>query len=191
MNPSTSETTQLLLKWAQGDSEALDALTPRVYKELRRLAGRFVKGERDGRTLEATALVHEVYLRLVDVKNVNWEGRAHFFSICAQLMRRILVDSARMRAARKRGGGLKKIDLEGVACLDGSKDRQLIALNDALDQLNKVDPRKAKLVELRYFGGLTVAETAVVMNLSEETLTRDWRMAKAWLLSELRLDSLQ
>lgn len=148
-----------------------------------------MKGERAGRTLEATALVHEVYIRPVDVKNINWEGRPHFFSICVQLMRRIRVDSARMRAVRKRGGGQKK-DLDGVACFDGSKDRQLVALNDALDHLSKVDPRKAKLVELRYFSGLTVAETAVV-NLSGATITCDWRMAKAWLLSELRVDSLQ
>ena len=186
MNPDSSDTTQLLLKWAQGDADALDALTPRVYQELRRIAGQFVKGEREGRTLQATALVHEVYLRLVDVRNVNWEGRAHFFAICAQLMRRILVDAARNRSAMKRGGGFEKLDLDDVAGLGETKDRELIALNDALEHLTGVDPRKAKLVELRYFGGLTVAETAAVMKLSEETITRDWRMAKAWLLTELR-----
>jgi RNA polymerase sigma factor (TIGR02999 family) len=185
LKTQVTETTQLLLAWAQGDPHALEALTPRVYRELRRMAGNFMKDEREGHTLQATALVHEVYIRLIDVRNVDWKSKAHFFAISAQLMRRILVDAARKRAASKHGGRLNRVELEEVADLGGSQDRELIALNDALDQLTGVDPRKARVVELRYFGGLSVEETAVVLNVSEETITRDWRVAKAWLLSEL------
>jgi RNA polymerase sigma-70 factor, ECF subfamily len=161
VNSEGPETTQLLQAWAKGDQHALEALTPRVYRELRRVAGHFMQGEREGRTLQATALVHEVYLRLIDVKNVDLEGRAHFFAICAQLMRRILLDAARRRTTSKRGGNLDRVDLQDALDLSPKKDRQLIALNDALDHLTLVDPRKAKVVELRYFGGLSVEETAV------------------------------
>jgi RNA polymerase sigma factor (TIGR02999 family) len=185
VDPQTTETTELLLAWANGDKRALDALTTRVYQELRRMAGHFMQGERAGRTLQATGLVHEVYARLIDVKNVKLEGRAHFFAICAQQMRRILLDAARKRATSKRGGAVGRINLNYALDVSEKKDRQLIALNDALDRLNQVDPRKAKVVELRYFGGLSIEETATVLSLSKETITRDWRMARSWLLLEL------
>jgi RNA polymerase sigma factor (TIGR02999 family) len=185
LNPQVSETTQLLLAWANGDQHALDALAPRVYRELRRAAANFMKGEREGHTLQATALVHEVYLRLIDVQNVQWEGKAHFFAICAQIMRRILVDAARKRSASKHGGGLGRVDLDEAYVLTGRKDMQLIALNDALDELKESDPRKVKIVELRYFGGLSVVETAAVLKVSVETVTRDWRLARGWLLAEI------
>ena len=185
MDSQTSDTTQLLLAWADGDARALSVLTPRVYRELRRMAGAFMKSEREGQTLQATALVHEVYLRLIDVQNVPWQGKAHFFAICARIMRRILVDAARKRATARHGGGLGRIELTEIPDFSGHKDRELIALNDALDELKIFDPRKAKIVELRYFGGLSVVETAAVLNISEGTVTRDWRMARGWLLAEV------
>ena len=188
MDSQVSETTQLLLAWADGDAAALDALAPRVYQELRRMALQFMRREREKHTLQATALVHEVYLKLIDVQNVDWEGKAHFFAICAQMMRRILVDAARKRAASRHGGGLGRINLDDVPHLNLSKgnDKRLIALNDALDELSDADPRKAKIVELRYFGGLSVEETAVVLKVSVETVTRDWRLARGWLLLQIR-----
>jgi len=149
------------------------------------MAANFMKGERQGHTLQATALVHEVYVRLIDVQKVRWEGRAHFFAICAQIMRRILVDAARKRAASKHGGGIGRINLDEVPYLSDEKDVQLIALDDALDELKESDPRKAKVVELRYFGGLSVEETATVLKVSVETITRDWRLARGWLLAEM------
>jgi RNA polymerase sigma factor (TIGR02999 family) len=180
----TSDTTQLLLAWAGGDAAALDVLAPRIYPELHRLAVDFMKREREEPVLQATALVHEVYLKLVDVQNVTLEGKAHFFAICAQMMRHILVDAARKRAASRHGGGLGRIHLDDVAHLNLSQqhDKQLIALNDALDELAKSDPRKAKIVELRYFGGLSVPDTAALLKVSVETVTRDWRLARGWLL---------
>jgi RNA polymerase sigma factor (TIGR02999 family) len=183
-----ADTTQLLLAWAGGDSAALDALAPRIYQELHRLAVDFMRREREEPILQATALVHEVYLRLIDVQSVALNGKAHFFAICAQMMRRILVDSARKRAASRHGGGLALIDLDDVAHLNLSQenDRQLIALNDALDELAQGDPRKARVVELRYFGGLNVRDTAAVLKVSEETVTRDWRLARGWLLHQIR-----
>ncbi len=180
-----SDTTQLLLAWADGDTRALDALTPRVYRELRRLAASFMKGEREGQTLQATALVHEVYLRLIDVQNVPRHGKAHFFAMCAQIMRRILVDAARKRATGKHGGAFGRIELSEVPDLSVRKDRDLLVLNDALDELKESDPRKAKIVELRYFGGLSVEETAAVLDISEGTVSRDWRLARGWLLVEI------
>ena len=155
----TADTTQLLLAWAGGDAAALDALAPRIYQELHRLAVNFMKREREEPMLQATALVHEVYLKLIDAQNVALEGKAHFFAICAQMMRRILVDAARKRAASRHGGGLGRIQLDDVAHLklNQENDTQLIALNDALDELSQGDPRKARVVELRYFGGLNVA----------------------------------
>ena len=144
-----------------------------------------MKGERQGHTLQATALVHEVYMRLIDVQNVHWNGRAHFFAICAQMMRRILVDAARKRVSSKHGGGVGRIELDEAFGLAAEKDTQLIALNDALDELKKSDARKAKVVELRYFGGLSVEETAAILSVSVETVTRDWRLARGWLLSQI------
>ena len=185
MESQTSETTQLLLAWANGDEHALRNLTPRVYRELRRMAAAFMKGEREGQTLQPTALVHEVYVRLIDVQNVPLNGKAHFFAMCAQMMRRILVDAARKRATVKHGGGLGHIELSEIADFSVRKDRDLLALNDALDQLKESDPRKAKIVELRYFGGLSVEETAAALDVSEGTVTRDWRLARGWLLSEI------
>jgi RNA polymerase sigma factor (TIGR02999 family) len=187
VDSQVSETTQLLLAWADGDSAALDALAPRVYQELRRMARNFMQREHEKHTLQATALVHEVYLKLIDAQNVDWEGKAHFFAICAQMMRRILVDAARKRAASRHGGGLGRIDLDDIPNLDLNKrnDKRLIALSDALDELSDADPRKAKVVELRYFGGLSVEETAAVLKVSVETVTRDWRLARGWLLVQI------
>ncbi len=180
-----SETTQLLLDWAAGDAAALDALTPHIYRELRRIAASLVRRERERETLQPTALVHEAYLKLVDVRKVDWTGKAHFFAVCAQIMRRILVDAARKRSATKHGGGLKRINVDEVLYLSHHKDSRLIALDDALNQLQEVDLRRARIVELRYFGGLSVEETAAVLKVSVETVTRDWRLARGWLLAEV------
>jgi len=182
-----ADTTQLLLAWAGGDAAALDLLAPRIYRELHRLAVDFMKRERQEPVLQATALVHEVYLKLIEVQSVALEGKAHFFAICAQMMRRILVDAARKRASSKHGGELGRIHLDDVAHLDLSRenDTRLIALNDALDELAQGDPRKARVVELRYFGGLNVQDTAAVLKVSAETVTRDWRLARGWLLAQI------
>jgi RNA polymerase sigma factor (TIGR02999 family) len=188
VDSQVSETTQLLLAWAAGDPVALDALAPRIYQELHRLAVNFMLREREEPILQATALVHEVYLKLIDVQNVALDGKAHFFAICAQMMRRILVDAARKRASSRHGGGLGRIHLDDVALLNLSQpnDKQLIALNDALVALAQGDPRKARVVELRYFGGLSVEDTATVLRVSVETVTRDWRLARGWLLLQIR-----
>jgi RNA polymerase sigma factor (TIGR02999 family) len=181
----TSQTTQLLRAWAQGDRDALERLTPRVYRELRRIAGHIMQNERRGHTLQATALVHEAYLRLIDAASVDWQDRAHFFAVSAQIMRRILLDAARKRQAAKRGGKLAKVNLEEVPNLSSGRGRELIALDDALNSLAKVDPRKAQVIELRFFGGLTVEETAAVLKVSPDTVMRDWQLARAWLLVEV------
>jgi RNA polymerase sigma factor (TIGR02999 family) len=180
-----SETTLLLRAWAEGDAAALDRLTPRVYAELRRIAGHCMQNERPGRTLQTTALVHEAYLRLIDVANVNWEHRAHFFAVSAQIMRRILVDGARARGAAKRGGHSPRVDLDEIADVLSGRSNELIALDEALDRLAELDPRKARVIELRFFGGLSVEETAAVLKTSADTVMRDWRLARAWLLVEL------
>lgn len=184
----TSETTQLLLAWAGGDATALDALAPRVYHELHRLAVGFMRRERAEPVMQATALVHEVYMKLIDTRNMTLEGKAHFYAICAQIMRRILVDAARKRAAARHGGGLVRVELDDVLHLDLNKgnDRRLIALSDALDELAQGDPRKAKVVELRYFAGLSLEDTAAVLKVSVETVTRDWRLARGWLLVQIK-----
>lgn len=184
-NSQSSETTRILRAWANGDAGALDRLTPRVYRELRRMAGNLMKNEAAGRSMQATALVHEAYLKLVEVENVDWRQRAHFFAIAAQVMRRILLDRARKRATAKRGGDALRVNLDEVPDLAGERGSQLIALDDALCRLSEVDPRKGKVVELRFFGGLTVEETAEVLKVSPETVMRDWRLARAWLLTEL------
>jgi RNA polymerase sigma-70 factor, ECF subfamily len=149
------------------------------------MAGHLMQNEREGVSLQATALVHELYLRLIDVQNVQGEDRAHFFALCAQLMRHILVDAARARTAKKRGGDQRRIDLEALPEPGSQPDKHLIALNDELDRLMTFDPRKARVVELRYFGGLSVAEIAAVLHVSAETVTRDWRIARAWLMKNL------
>ena len=183
--PHPSETTRLLRAWAGGDRGALDQLTPRVYRELRRVAGKFMQNENPHRTLQATALVHEAYLKLIEVDNVGWQHRAHFFAVAAQMMRRILLDQARRRGAAKRGGAAKCVNLDEIPDLNSARGAQLTALDDALNRLAEVDPRKARVVELRFFGGLSVEETAAVLSVSQGTVLRDWRLARAWLLAEL------
>jgi RNA polymerase sigma factor (TIGR02999 family) len=187
--PKSSETTQLLLDWAEGDEAALQALTPHIYRELRGMAGAFLRREREGHTLQPTALVHEVYLKLVDVRKAGWKGKAHFYGACAQMMRRILVDAARRRSTAKHGGGMKRIDLDDIPQVLNPKDRRLMALDKALTQLAETDDRKARVVELRYFGGLSVGETAAVLKISEETVSRDWRMARGWLMTEVEKEA--
>jgi RNA polymerase sigma-70 factor, ECF subfamily len=187
--PKLSETTRLLRDWAKGDQAALDRLTPRVYRELRRLAGSLMKHESPGHTIQATGLVHEAYLKLIDVHNVDWQHRAHFFAVAAQVMRRILLEAARKRGAAKRGGHSPRVNLEEIPDIGFRRGSELIALDDALKALAKIDPRKARVIELRFFGGLSVEETAEVLRLSADTVLRDWRLARAWLLSELGSDS--
>lgn len=181
-----SETTQLLRAWAGGDSKALDALAPRVYKELRRIAGALMRNERAGRTIQTTALVHEAYLKLVDVNNVDWQHRAHFYAVAAQAMRRILLDRARRRTAARRGGGAAAIRLDEVGEIGVSQAREVIRLDDALSELARIDPRKARVVELRFYAGLSAAETAEVLQVSADTVLRDWKLARAWLHAELK-----
>jgi RNA polymerase sigma factor (TIGR02999 family) len=180
-----SETTQLLRAWAGGDRGALEELTPRVYDELRRIAGHFMRDERPGRTIQTTALVHEAYLKLIDVTNVDWQCRAHFFAISAQIMRHILLDQARRRVAAKRGGAAPPLNLDEVPDIGSGQARELIALEDALDALAKMDPRKSRVIELRFFAGLSVEETAEVLKVSSDTVKRDWRLGRAWLMAEL------
>lgn len=185
MDESRTETTQLLRAWAGGDQGALSALVPRVYRELRRLAGHCLKDERPGQTLQVTDLVHEAYLHLADASSLDWHDRTHFFAVSATLMRRILVDRARRRTAAKRGGRAVGIDIEHALDLSTKPSAELIALDDSLKALADFDPRKARIVELRFFGGLEVKETAAVLGVSPETVMRDWKLAKVWLLKEL------
>ena len=189
MAQSVPEVTQLLKAWSQGDKQALEQLTPLVYEELRRLARRYMAREHPGQTLQATALVHEAYLRLIEQRLVSWQNRAHFFAISAQLMRRILVDRARARHYEKRGGGAGCISLDETAIITAEKDAELVALDDALRSLEVQDARKSRVVELRFFGGLSVEETAEVLQVSVDTVMRDWKMAKVWLLRELSKSS--
>jgi len=182
---SPAEITRLLRAWGDGDPAALDRLTPVVYAELRRMARRYMRREREGHTLQTTALVNEAYLRLVDVGNVDWRDRAHFFAVSAQMMRRILVDAARARASSKRGGDVVRAELDEIPDLMSTADRQIIAVDEALAAFAELDARKAKVVELRYFGGLSVDETAEVLKVSPQTVLRDWKLAKAWLMREL------
>ena len=177
--------TRLLLAWREGDAQAFDQLVPIVHAELRRLARRYINAERRGHTLETGALVNEAYLRLVDANRIPWQNRAHFFGISARLMRRILVDYARARRGEKRGGDRKPAPLEDAMSCSIRLDDDLVAVNEALGRLTEVDERKAHIVELRFFGGLTEMEVAEVLNLSEETVRRDWRLARAWLRREL------
>ncbi|MBZ5544595.1 MAG: sigma-70 family RNA polymerase sigma factor [Acidobacteriia bacterium] len=184
--PSAQEITLMLRAWGEGDQEALEKLTPLVYKELRRLAHRYMARERPGHTLQTTALVHEVYLRLVDERGVSWQNRAHFFAICARTMRRILIDFARARQYQKRGGEAAHVSLDNALGIARQPVVDLVALDDALNHLASLDPRKSQVVELRFFGGLSVEETAEVLKISPETVMRDWKMAKAWLARELQ-----
>ncbi len=183
--PSTHEITELLLAWRNGDQTALDKLTPLVYQELHRLAQVYMRGERADPTLQTTALVNEAYLRLVDAKEMHWQNRAHFFAVSAQLMRHILVDFARSRGNLKRGGEVQQVSLDEALVISAERDPDLIALDEALQALAQIDPRKHRVVELRFFGGLSVEETAEVLKVSPDTVLRDWRLAKMWLLREL------
>jgi len=182
---SSAQVTQLLLAWRQGDDAALERLVPVVYQELRRIARHYMAGQRPSHTLQPTALINEVYLRLVDCQLVNWQNRAHFIAVCANLMRRVLVDYARSKQYQKRGGGAVQVSLDEGLLPAAEPGRELIALDDALNALAEVDARKSKVVELRFFGGLTTQETAEVLNVSQDTVVRDWRFAKAWLQNEM------
>ncbi|NBC15797.1 MAG: sigma-70 family RNA polymerase sigma factor [Bacteroidetes bacterium] len=182
---ASHKVTQLLLEWSDGDAEALDDLMPLVYDELRRLARRHLRGERSGHTLNATALVHEAYFNLVDQERVVWQNRAHFFGIASQAMRRILLMHARRRNAQKRGGGQPDLPLDDVIVVAEAHVQDLLALDAALERLAAMDARMARVVECRYFGGLTIAETAAVLDVSPATVKRDWRTARAWLHREL------
>jgi RNA polymerase sigma factor (TIGR02999 family) len=181
---SQDDVTAILRAWSEGDRQALDRLTPIIYDELRRLARRYVRQERPGHSLQATALVNEAYMRLVDYKRMQWQDRAHFFAVSAQLMRRILVDHAR-RHNLKRGATVTHVSLDDAASVPGEAPTDLLALDDAMTALAQLDPRKARVVEMRFFGGLSVEETAAVLSVSEVTVMRDWSSAKAWLYREL------
>ena len=187
--PARHEITALLEAWGGGDKSALDRLMPLVYDELRHLAHRYMSHERPGHTLQTTALVNEAYLRLVNWKEVRWENRAHFFAASAQMMRRILVDFARERQYLKRGAGAIQVSLGEATALTECKSSDLVALDEALTALFEVDQRKGQVVEMRFFGGLSVKEAAAVLKVSEETVMRDWRLAKVWLLRELGRES--
>jgi RNA polymerase sigma-70 factor (ECF subfamily) len=180
--------TQLLVAWGDGDQAALDRLVPLVYAELRRLARGYMRGERQGHTLQTTALVNEAYLRLVEQRSVRWQNRAHFLAICAQLMRRILVDYARRRQYRKRGGGALQVTLAEAESLSDERAPDLVALDEALRGLAEIDPRRARVVELKFFGGLNIEETAEALKVSTGTVERDWTIAKAWLHKTLTGD---
>jgi RNA polymerase sigma-70 factor, ECF subfamily len=182
---STHEITRLLQAWGAGDDHALERLTPLVYAELHRLAHRYMAAEQSGQLLQTTALVHEVYLRLVDVENVDWQSRAHFYGLCARLMRRILIDFARSRNYQKRGGRIPHIELEEAATVSAAVGSEVLAIDKALEELASLDARKSEVVELRFFGGLTVEETAAALRVSPKTVMREWKMAKAWLLRQL------
>jgi RNA polymerase sigma factor (TIGR02999 family) len=177
--------TDMLLAWSQGDEASLQKLLPLVYEDLRRMARRYMNGERSGHTLQTTALVHEAYERLVDTPRVHWRDRAHFLAVCAQLMRRVLVDYSRSRSYLKRGGGAPVAVLDEALQLPAGRFRDLAAIDDALNDLEKFDRRKSQVVELKFFGGLTVEETAIFLKVSPETVMRDWKAAKAWMLRYL------
>lgn len=187
--PRPAEVTALLRAWARGDETALEHLMPLVYDELRRLARRHLRRERTGQTLQATALVNEAYLRLVDVAGIEWQDRTHFFSVSSRIMRRVLIDAARSRAAQKRAGGVERVpdsELDRVQTRGWDRAVELCALDDALEALARLDSRRAHVIELRFFGGLSVEQTADVLNVSAQTVMRDWKLARAWLMRELR-----
>jgi RNA polymerase sigma factor (TIGR02999 family) len=186
---SQQEVTGLLLAWNGGDPTALERLIPLVYDELRRLARHYMDREAPGHDLRTTALVHETYLRLVDASRVRWQNRAHFLALSARLMRRVLVEFARARQAQKRGGGLCRVDLEEALTVSDEQHPDLVALDEALSALASFDERKSQVVELRFFGGLTVEETAEALKVSSDTVMRDWKVARTWLLRELRREA--
>ena len=191
--PPPEEVSQLLMDWGDGDQAALDKLIPVVYQEMRRLAHHYMRRERAGHTLQTTALVNEAYMRLADYKRMRWQSRAHFFAVAAQVMRRILVEHARGRNYAKRGGGAQKVQLDEAAYVSAGRSAQVIAVDDALKELEAWDARKGRIVELRFFGGLSIDETAEVLKISPTTVQREWKSAKAWLLRALsegdRLDA--
>jgi RNA polymerase sigma factor (TIGR02999 family) len=181
MDPSPQQVTQLLVAWGSGDQGARDELMPLVYEELRRLAHQYIRRERPGHTLQTSALLNEAYLRLVDQKNIHWQDRAHFFGIAARLMRQVLVDYARKRGYAKRGGDAHRVPLDEAMIVSGERAADVVALDDALKSLAEIDPRQSQIVELRFFGGLSIEETAEVLAVSPGTVMRDWTLAKAWL----------
>lgn len=189
VNEKADQITERLIAWNSGDTAALDEVISAVYKELRRMADRYLRLERPDHTLQPTALVHEAYLRLVDQTQVNWQNRAHFFGVAAQMMRRILVDHARTKQRAKRGGPAKRLALDEVADLSQGRPVDLVALDEALEGLTEIDPRKSRVVELRFFGGLSVEETSEVLNVSPQTVMRDWKLAKAWLYQEIKSET--
>ncbi|MCA1617141.1 MAG: sigma-70 family RNA polymerase sigma factor [Acidobacteria bacterium] len=191
MTPSSQNVTALLHEWGRGDRGALDRLMPVIYEELRHQAARYLRQERPGHTLQTTALIHEAYLRLVDQKNVQWQNRAHFFAIAAQLMRRILVDHARQRQAAKRGGAALRLTLDEAMALSEEPDVNLVVLDEALNRLAVIDPQQSRVVELRFFSGLSVEETAEALRISPRTVKRDWNVAKAWLRREITTGEAQ
>jgi len=184
MSDSDHDVTVLLREWSEGSQQALTDLLPIIYDELRRVAHQYLHREHTDQTLQTTALVHEAYLKLIDQRSVNWQNRAHFFAIAAQAMRRILIDNARRRTAGKRGKG-EKISLEDVATVSTQKPQSLLALDEALRELEKIDPQQSRIIELRYFGGLTIEEAATAMDISPATVKREWAMARAWLYKAL------
>jgi RNA polymerase sigma factor (TIGR02999 family) len=185
MTASPQEVTQMLVDWRNGDKQALDRLMPLVYGELRRIASRYMRRERESHTLQTTALVNEAYLRMVGKNNVDWQNRAHFFAVAAQVMRHLLIDHARARERVRRGADPQQISLDNEALVSEQKGEALLALDEALTKLAKIDERKVKIVELRYFGGLSAEETAEALGVSEITVKREWLKAKAWLYREL------
>ena len=187
---SGHEITELLQAWRQGDEKALEKLTPQVYRELHRAARGCMARERGSHTLQTTALINELYLRLSDLKLIDWQNRAHFFALCARQMRRILTDQARARQSHKRGGGAQPVSLDVAPVVAPEASADLVAVDDALNRLAKEDERKSHVVEMRFFGGLSVSETAEVLKVSPETVMRDWKLAKAWLLRELSGEGL-
>ena len=186
MTAPPMQVTGLLRQWRDGDESALDQLMPLIHDALHRLAHQHVNRERRGHTLQTTALVNEAYLRLVEQRGVDWESRAHFFAASARVMRHVLVDYARQRASGKRGGQLKRITLDGDVAVSAERAAEIVALDDAMEALDKVNPRGCKVVELRYFGGMNTKDAAAVLEISETTVERDWRLAKAWLYRELQ-----
>ena len=185
MTVSPQEVTQLLAAWREGEQDALDKLMPLVYDELRRIASRYMKREHSGHTLQTTALVNEAYLRLVGQQNVDWQNRAHFFGVAASVMRHLLVDRARATGRVRRGANPQQVSLDEAAVMSEQKGEELLALDEALSKLNEIDERKVRIVELRYFSGLSAEETAEVLGVSEITVKREWLKAKAWLYREL------